>query len=224
MTDWPLLAILVITYNRLPLLRGTLQHLHEHLDYVGEKLWVVADDGSDDGTPQTLAEEFPAVQVVRSNRVGLGANGNAGLRFALSRAEYVLQMQDDMHLLSHLDLHPHVEKLRADPTCGYIRLWGVAGHKYQGQLEGQYWRIWWHSPELYIPSDRPHLKHRRFHEWYGLYPEGLKTAETEEAWAHQCKDRAGLNGKRLDVFVPQGETEKNWEHMGWHDRARDHGL
>lgn len=224
MTDWPLLAILVITYNRLPLLRGTLQHLHEHLDYVGEKLWVVADDGSDDGTPQTLAEEFPAVQVVRSNRVGLGANGNAGLRFALSRAEYVLQMQDDMHLLSHLDLHPHVEKLRADPTCGYIRLWGVAGHKYQGQLEGRYWRIWWHSPELYIPSDRPHLKHRRFHEWYGLYPEGLKTAETEEAWAHQCKDRAGLNGKRLDVFVPQGETEKNWEHMGWHDRARDHGL
>jgi hypothetical protein len=97
----------------------------------------------------------------------------------------------------------------------------VAGHKYQAQLEGGYWRIWWHSPELYIPSDRPHLKHRRFHEWYGLYPEGLKSAETEDAWCHQCKDRAGLNGKQLMSLYTGRDRKDLGTHVsrGWRDKG-----
>jgi hypothetical protein len=172
-----------------------------------------------------LAEEFPAAQLVQSHRTGLGANTNAGLRVALSKAEYVLQLQDDMQLLTHLDLHPHVDLLREDETCGFIRLWGVGGHRYVGQLEGNYWRVYWHSPELYIPSDRPHIKARRFHDFFGMYPEGLPTAATEDAWCHRCKDRAGLGGARLDVFVPQNQlTETTWAHMEWGNRWRDKGL
>ena len=130
-----------------------------------------------------------------------------------------------MHLLGTLDLHPHIEKLRDDPTCGFIRLWGVGGHNYHGNLEGNYWRIWWNSPELYIPSDRPHVKHARFHAFYGEYPEGLSTAVTEDAWCHQCKDRAGRDGVQLDVFVPQNQlTETTWEHAHWGQRWRDVGL
>lgn len=223
--DWPDLAILVVTYNRVETLRATLARLHTHLYYTGARRVFVADDGSDDGTPGMLHEEYPAAQLIQSARMGLGANANAGLRAAWGFSPYVLQFQDDMQLLAHLDLHPHVALLRDDPTCGFVRLWGVGGHRYEGRLEGNHWRIFWHSEELYIPSDRPHVKHRRFHEHYGMYPEGLPTAHTEEAWCHQCKGRAGLEGKQIDVFVPQGiDTERSWEHAHWHQRWRDQGL
>jgi glycosyltransferase involved in cell wall biosynthesis len=225
MTDWPSLAILVITYNRVEILRETLLRLERHLDYAGQRRVFVADDGSDDGTQAMVLEEFPDAVLVSSDRRGLGSNANAGLRHAWSFSDYVYQSQDDLHLLHHFDLHPHIEQLRDDPTCGFVRLWGVGGHRYKGNLEGNHWRIHWDSDELYIPSDRPHVKHRRFHEHFGLYPEGLKTAHTEEAFCHQCKGRAGLEGRQLDVFVPHAvDIEKNFEHAGWHTRWRDVGL
>lgn len=223
--DWPALAINVVTYNRKETLRGTLQRLSRHLWYEGPTHVIVADDGSDDGTQTMLRRDFPNVVLVQSRRTGLGANTNAGLRACLQRADLVLQLQDDMHLLGTLDIHPHVERLLKDPTCGFIRLWWVGGHRYQGALEENYWRIWWHSPELYIPSDRPHLKHRRWHDFYGFYPEGLKTGETEDAWCHQCKRKAALGLRQLDVFVPLSvDLEKSWEHMEYARRWRDQGL
>lgn len=223
--DWPKLAILIVTYNRKETLRGTLAALKEHLYYVGDTQVFVADDGSDDGTQGMLAEEWPTVQLVQSRRSGLGANTNAGLRAAFAHSDYVLQLQDDMHLRAHLDLHPHIALLRDDSTAGFVRLWGVGGHQYEGRLEGNFWRVYWHSPELYIPSDRPHLKAWKFHQHYGFYPEGLPTAETENAWCHQCKDTAGRGERRLDVMVPQGfDTERSWEHMHWDRRWRDQGL
>jgi glycosyltransferase involved in cell wall biosynthesis len=225
MTDWPALAINIVTYNRKETLRETIARVNRHLYYVGPRRIFVADDGSDDGTQAMLLEEFPDVALIQSNRAGLGANTNAGLRASLGVADYVLQFQDDLWMLTTIDLHPHIEKLRDDPTCGFIRLWGVGGHRYKGNLEGNYWRVHWDSDELYIPSDRPHVKHRRFHEHFGMYPEGLGTAHTEEAWCHQCKDRAGLDGKQLDVFVPQNQlTETTWDHVHWGDRWRDKGL
>jgi hypothetical protein len=147
------------------------------------------------------------------------------MRAAWGFSDYVYQSQDDLWLLHHFDLHPHIEKLMTDPTCGYIRLWGAGGHRYTANLEGNHWRVLWNSEELYIPSDRPHVKHRRFHEHFGMYPEGLGTAHTEDAWCHQCKNRAGMDGKQLDVFVPHAvDVERNFEHAGWHTRWRDQGL
>lgn len=225
MTAWPPLAILIVTYNRAATLRGTLRHLGEHLHYIGPRRVFVADDGSDDET-QALVGSIIGAELVQSNRSGLGANTNAGLRAAFGFSDYVLQLQDDMHLKAHLDLHPHVERLRDDPTSGFIRLWGVGGHRYTATLEGNHWRVSWNSDELYIPSDRPHLKHRRFHDAYGLYPAGLPTAATEEAWCHQCKNiaRERIAENVPSVLVPQMETERLWEHMHWGDRWRDKGL
>lgn len=225
MSDWPALAINIVTFNRVEILRDTLARLSRHLWYEGQQHIIVTDSGSTDGTQAMLVEERPDVHLVANQGTTMGANANAGLRASFAVADYVLQFQDDMQLLVTLDLHPHIEKLRDDPTCGFIRLWGVGGHRYKATLEGNYWRIHWDSDDLYIPSDRPHVKHRRFHEFFGMYPEGLKTAHTEEAWCHQCKNRAGLDGRQLDVFVPlMEETERSWEHVGWHQRWRDQGL
>jgi glycosyltransferase involved in cell wall biosynthesis len=85
---WPTLAIVIITYNRRDVLRETLRRLNTHLAYDGPRALVIADDGSDDGTAEMLAEYPDAVHVV-SSRCGLGVNANAGVRAALACADYV---------------------------------------------------------------------------------------------------------------------------------------
>ena len=223
--DWPQLGIVIPTYNRRETLRNTIHATQNHLYYQSRYRFFIADDGSDDGTQDMLRDEFPHVALVQSLREGLGANTNRGLQSAFQYSDYILQFQDDMQMLVTIDLHPHVELLMNEQTCGFVRLWGVGGHKYEGALEGNYWRVYWHSPDLFIPSDRPHVKHKRFHDHFGYYPEGRKTADTEQAWCHQCKDVAGKNGVRLDVFVPQNQlTESTWEHVEWGNRWRDKGL
>lgn len=220
---WPPLAILIVTYNRRDVLLETLRRLHEHLDYAGPHHLIIADDGSDDGTLEAVDHHYPAAMPVVSQRVGMGANTNAGLRAAFAWSDYVLQLQDDMHVLHHFDLHPHVAKLRDDSTAGFVRLWGVGGHRYTATLDQAHWRIDWACEELYIPSDRPQLKHWRFHNHFGFYPEGLRTDQTEDAFCHQCKDRATPGAPA--VLIPHGvDVERNFEHVGWHDRARDKGL
>lgn len=223
--NWPTLAINIVTYNRKEVLRRTLVGLQDHLSYREGRAVIVADDGSTDGTQEMLKDEFPYVELVQSQRSGLGANTNAGLRKCFSFSDVVLQLQDDMELLATLDLYSFVEKLVTDETAGFIRLWGVAGHRYTAELKGQFWHVFWSSPELYIPSDRPHIKHRRFHDAVGFYPEGRRTAETEEAWCHQCKQAVYINPGAPQVIVPLGlDTEKMWEHNAWDSRWRDKGL
>lgn len=231
MTDYPPLTVLILTYQRAPILHDTIQAIKDHLYYVGKTQIVVCDDGSTDGTQEMVKYEFPDVVLVRNNRIGLGAQHNRGLQYAWKTSPYTLALQDDMKLLTTLDLHPWISVMEKKDDIGFVRLWGVCGHNYQGQLEsdqdiGVCWlRIWWHSPELFIPSDRPHLKHRRFNDHYGMYPEGKTTAETEVAFCHQAKDRSGMNGVKLDVIAPYGlDTERNFEHCSWGQRWRDVGL
>jgi GT2 family glycosyltransferase len=224
MPSWPDVTIMVITYNRRDVLHGTLTRLYEHLAYSGKLHYIVADDGSIDGTQQMLASDHPDVHLVQSLRLGLGGNTNAGLRAAFELSDLVGSLQDDMHLLCTLDLDKHVQKLQEDPSAGFIRLWGVAGHQYIARLDQQYWRIAWTSPELYIPSDRPHLKHRRFWETYGPYPEGRATGDTEEAFCHQCRAVALTTGGP-DVLAPHAlDVETNFAHMCEGSRWRDQGL
>ena len=226
MTDLPPIAVVVVTYQRAAILRQTLRGLAQHLRYAGELIYVIADDGSTDDTHATIGDHADLVGntlTVVTDRGGMGANTNMGLRTALTYTDLVFQLQDDMQLLEPLDLTPHAQWLLSHPQDGYIRLWGVGGHRYTATLDERYWRIDWHSDELYIASDRPHLKHRRFHEVVGFYPEGLRTNVTEEAWCHQAKD-AGRRGAPA-VLVPHAlDIERNFEHLGYHSRWRDQGL
>jgi glycosyltransferase involved in cell wall biosynthesis len=117
----------------------TLTALRDHLRYDGPLHVVVADDGSTDATASVVASADATLVV--TDRGGLGANTNAGLRVAFDRADFVLQLQDDMALQMPLNLTPHVQRLRDYGDDGFIRLWGVGGHRYTATLDGAYWRI-----------------------------------------------------------------------------------
>jgi glycosyltransferase involved in cell wall biosynthesis len=212
------IGIVITTYQRAPLLVQTVAALQSCLDTGGESVTLtIADDGSTDGTHDLVRSAWPNAQLVITNRGGLGANTNAGLRAAWNTVcDVVLQLQDDMLLLAPLPLAQFAYDLRHDPALGWVRLWGLEGQTYTADLVGRYWRVRWESDDAYIASDRPHLKTRRMCQILGDYPEGLPILQTEPTWCKQAKERALAAGRDAPrIGVPLGwPTEDGWRHLG----------
>lgn len=98
--EWPGLTVLVAAYNEAAHIRQTVDCLINRQDYAGPLEVIVIDDGSRDGTADTLADiDTPALRVIR-----LPANGgkaramNAGL--AEARHDLVVTVDADTYLWS----------------------------------------------------------------------------------------------------------------------------
>ena len=202
------LTVLVVTYNRKGILSRTLNSIKEHL--LPDNI-VVADDGSTDGTQDMLKTWYPDVILVQSDRLRLGGNSNAGLRVAFELTDVVLHTQDDYFLTGDTGVREHIKTLEEDENCGWIRIGQSFNHDFVASLHGEYWRVSWDSPGLYIASDQPHLKHRRFHDTYGWYPEGLPVGDTENSWCGRVKAE-GQQKKSPQVYVPLYFKNK-WLHL-----------
>lgn len=213
-----MIGIVVVTYQRAPLLSQTVAALQSCVDAGGEPLsLIIADDGSTDGTHDLVRAAWPNARLVITRRGGLGANTNAGLRAAWAAGcDVVMQLQDDMLLLAPLPLAQIVSDMRRDPTLGWVRLWGIEGQTYSADLNGRYWRVRWDSDDAYIASDRPHIKTKRMCQVLGDYPEGLPILQCEPAWCRQARERAlqlGRNAPRVGVPI-NWSTEDGWKHLG----------
>lgn len=206
--SWPTLAVIIPTYNRPDILRDCIQALISNLIYSGHIQFYIGNDGE-----QSLGEYPKQVTIIEGASGSLGTNLNRLINAA--KADVMLQLDDDHILLEPLNLDPHVKHLSDHNAAGWIRLMDVAEHKLHAYLIGSYWYVVWDSDELYIPSNRPHLKHRRFHNQYGLYFEGYTLGATEETFCHKCIDKGRANDRLSRVLVPLNEhTESMWDHIG----------
>ena len=210
----PPIAVIIPTRDRAEIVCNAIRSLKRNLSYAGELRWWLGIDGSDD-TPVLVRAEFPDVGLVEAPRRGLGANLNALIQAAQAAgASLFYQQDDDCYLLKPFDLTPYADKLMADAGAGWIRFMWNGCHNFTADLDGQYWRVRWDSREHYIASNRIHLKHRRFHEWFGLYPEGVKTGETEDGWCHQVSDIARARGGPQVLIPLECDSEHGWDHVG----------
>jgi len=208
--SWPTLAVIIPTYNRLEILHQCLNMLIANLNYSGHiDYWI----GNDGDTPIDIPVLNKTLNVIEGPSGSLGANLNRLINAA--DADVMLQLDDDHILLEPLDLDPHVKHLSDNKSAGWIRLMEIAEHKLHAYLIGSYWYVVWDSDELYITSNRPHLKHKRFHDQYGPYFEGFKLGATEDTFCHKCIDRGRKNDKLSRVLVPLNvHTESMWDHIG----------
>lgn len=211
------IAVIIPTYNRAEIVGQTIRLLRDNIIYEHGLVFYVGCDG-DDNTPEVVQSIDGAQVICLSESAGsFGANINRLLVYAAHLGhDLFLQLDDDHHLKHPLILDNHARYLNDFELAGWIRLMGVGYHKYNAKLNGLYWYVDWDSPELYITSMRPHLKHRRFLETFGAYPEGLKLGQTEESYCHQCKDVAlTTEGTLPSVLVPLDvTTESSWDHVG----------
>jgi GT2 family glycosyltransferase len=93
----PRVTLAILAYNRRTAVRETLHRMLENLDYPADRLEaIVVDNASTDGTVEMLADEFPAVRVIRMERnIGASAWNHA---LAAGTGDYRLILDDDCHL------------------------------------------------------------------------------------------------------------------------------
>lgn len=233
-TVWAKKAITVVipTYNRPDILMNTVHLIRENLVYDGPVNILVGDD-SEEETPYVDASVL--TKIVRGPQRGLGANLNNMLQNHVE-TDIVLQMDDDHWLKRPLDINQYVDDLRSgDGNIGWIRLflgehddmYNLKGYyKFKAANYGPYWYIDVESPELYIASNRPHIKLTSFHRVdYGWYHEDKPLGKTEESFCHQYKDlrRRSAWADRPWVVVPMlGLSFNQWSHVG--DSWQKQGL
>lgn len=218
--DMPLVDVVFITWNRPRVMVRTWAALKERLMYPNLR-WVVADDCSPDEVLEEIRDVLrPDIIFRTKERSGWGLNVNNALKQLDS--EFVFQTEDDKLLKEPLDLVPGVKVLAARVDFGMVRYWGLAGHALFGHLreiraEGKKFNVWHllkNSPFLYVYSNGAHLKHRRFHEAYGYYPEGYKLGYTEERFAHTfIDDKEGPGIVAFPDFVRNRfeDIAKSWQ-------------
>lgn len=219
MSDYyPEITIIIPTLNRVDLLKQTLELLHGNISYSGALRYLIGNDG-EQGPLDEMISGLPFARAITvigdGKRHGLGGNVNRLLRTC--ETEIALQTQDDYHLCNPLYLDRHVRKLIEDDTAGWVKLRLIQSQRITARIDGHYWRVLWEqSPELYIASDQPHLKHiPRWHGHYGMYPEGVNIAATENTWCNQVKEIARTTKRDLDVLIPiEGYPDSSWHHRG----------
>ena len=220
MAGWPEITAVVVTWNRPQMVRATIKALQQCLRYDGVLRWHLADDKSEDGYVASIVAEFEQLQISHSvtPRLGWGANVNAAL--AHIKTPYIFLCEDDYIALRPLNLNQGVALIETVPDIGAVRYDGIAAHALNLELREtrseptgafSYMRILKASPFLNVYSNRPHLAHRRFHEYYGKYPEGLSLAMTEDTFAKKVyNDRGG--GPNVAVLADGVVTA--FDHIG----------
>jgi GT2 family glycosyltransferase len=93
MTEFPLVTVNILSFNRKDELRNTLTKVYEQ-DYKNIEV-IVVDNASSDGSPEMVKEEFPDVILIKLDKnIGI-AGWNRG--FEVAKGEYILVLDDDSY-------------------------------------------------------------------------------------------------------------------------------
>jgi glycosyltransferase involved in cell wall biosynthesis len=212
--ELPIVSILIVTYDRPEEIRRTIRALKEHVKYPADKLrYHLADDSSPGTYIYDIQQDFKELKITATvtHRKGFGANVNKGLIYCWNTSDFVLFNEDDRPPNKPYDIEKAVALLSSTRDCGrpegaqkreeigMVRLGGIASHwmtlqsreteTFMGKLN--YLHILKRSPFLNCYSNQPFIAHRRFFDYYGLYPENISLAETETAYAMRFKHKKG---------------------------------
>jgi hypothetical protein len=154
----------------------------------------VADDGSDPphffSVLAALEEKGATVFGSHSEKLGAGKSWNRAVQQTLEHCDLQLSLEDDWELMADLDVRPFVKLLLEKPEVGMIRLGGlpVGLDLHSVGYDGiHYLRV--EPTTSYQWSGNPSIRHRRFAEFYGPFPEGKSPGDTEVAYDHQVRKK-----------------------------------
>lgn len=207
------ITVILQTYRRTSYAVRTIAAARELLHYAGELRWYVADDGSPAAHWDACRDALGGSIEGHTMRQGYGGNANTAWHEAESALTFWLE--DDFVLREPLDLTPHAYALMDAPALGMIRLgyidparlelpWPFAHRSYHTLPRD------WPDASFYAFTGHPSLRHHRYREAYGDYPEGLGPGDTELAYAYQYR----IGDGPLIVWPEGYPAGGYWDHIG----------
>lgn len=214
-----MVAILLLTYDRIEYARETMLSVHKNL-ISPDPIWMhIADDGSSQQFRDELldlARELYGdnVSVTNSGRVGYGGNYNRALPIVHQIASIILPLEDDWRLTRPLDLTSVIKTLEMN-VFNCIRLGRMA---YTRELRARFvWAENLHwleldpaSSEHHVFAGGPRLETAEFERVLGPWPEGLSPGETELEVSGRELSRQKI-GWPVSLIKPPGDA---FEHIG----------
>lgn len=192
MDEYPILAAVLVTYNRTELALRTIRGLGSYLAYPLEKVaWYVADDGSPREHVDTILREivnsgFTLIgyhnQKFAPGTTFAGKGWNIALQAAHQKSPFVLWMEDDWELRRPLAVSPYLRLLHDREDIGMVRL----GHLAVGNVvelvghSGIHYLNYLRT-SAYAYSGNPHIRHIRFSNSVGPFAEDRNPGEIELA-------------------------------------------
>jgi GT2 family glycosyltransferase len=131
----PLVSIVIVSYNRLEVLRKTLLGL---LHYFTEPMVeiILVDNASQEPIVETIRREFPQVQIIAHKKnIGFGGGNNVGAKQA--RGKFILFANSDL-ILQGNPLPAMLELFQANPRAGIV---GCQLLNTDGSLQPSYFRF-----------------------------------------------------------------------------------
>ena len=220
----PDITILLITFNRPIPIRKTLDALKANLQYAGNIEYLIADDSTGGSYLADIARDYSDVTVSSTPRNG-GWGMNANFHIAMCATDIFFMCEDDQVLTRKLDLNPGVALLLNNSRIGMIRYGGLAGHIGMNftMFEQDIHNLvpTFEQGLLYIPryqyleinpigggyaaftySNRPNLRHKRFHSHYGYYLEGYRLGDTELEYTMRVREIMNKEPNASRIVVP----------------------
>ena len=91
----PIYSMITVTYNSIKFIATMLDSaLNQQLDATYEV--IVVDNGSIDGTPDFIKENYPTVNLIQSTNTGFGQGNNLGVQHA--KGQYIAFINPDTEL------------------------------------------------------------------------------------------------------------------------------
>lgn len=200
--NYPNVGITIITYNRPKEFRQVWQSIQNHVIYPKDKLFYVI---GDDGSHEDYLPTGDNITIIRNKRLGMGGNWNSVIHHAEMKAEFNLLLQDDWLFTAPVDLQLGVKFLEHNPDYGMLRYHKLTGHVGLPAVVKEWdtrqaFHGYFHSNNEYVPEMLPfmellppfdnsdtyspysggvHLRHYRFTQYYGEYPEGAGFSDSE---------------------------------------------
>lgn len=204
---WPPITVLVYTYDRPVKIRRVLVSLKKRLKYSGELIWRLADDGSPPGYLESIAADFPELELqwTVTNRKGFGANANKGYRARTTK--YVLPTEDDLLIVRDIDLDTGIALMEGEPVIGALRYGAVVmdtilcGRVLLGKPPIAYFVFDRQRSKYWNPCGHPTLIQPDFYEAYGYLPEGVRVSEVELAWTGRTYKMPGPEVAILPQYI-----------------------
>lgn len=196
------MIIVFQTYQRTAYALATIAAIKKYLDYPVR--WLVVDDGSgvSDTSPASLVDTAHVDAVckaigddllyIHSERIGYGALANIAWRESAKHDPITLWLEDDWILQDHFDPSHYIEFLQFEQHIGMVRLARIPIGLHSdiiGDGAEVYLRL--KKGSGYYFSGNPSIRHVRFYDVYGNYPEGLQPGDTEVEYDRRIQGFAG---------------------------------